>query len=62
MATYKRLDTTGLALVWDKIKAYVSRQVSSVSSEIGLYSTYDSSTQTVTLTAGVIEDADDTEY
>lgn len=62
MATYKRLDDTGLALVWAKVKAYVASKISDISSEIGLYSTYDSATQTVTITAGVIEDADNTEY
>ena len=62
MSTYKRLDDTGLALVWAKVKAYVASQLADISETIGLTSTYDSTTHTVTLSAGVIEDADNTEY
>lgn len=56
------LDKTGLAYFWGKIKSYVESKLSDLSGEIGLVSSYDSTTHTVTLTAGVIEDADNTEY
>lgn len=62
MATYKRLDTTGLGLVWAKVKAYVASQLADLSDLVGLESTYDSVTGEVTLTVGVMEDADNTEY
>lgn len=54
----KYLDDTGLAYFWGKIKAYIATQLLN----FALTSTYDSTTNTVTLTAGVIEDADNTEY
>ena len=62
MATYKRLDTTGLGLVWAKVKSYVANQLADLSDLVGLESTYDSVTGEVTLTVGVMEDADNTEY
>lgn len=62
MATYKRLDNTGLAKVWQKMKAYVASQLSDLSDMVGLDSTYDAETGEVTLTVGVMDDADTTEY
>lgn len=62
MATYKRLDATGLGLVWAKVKAYVASQLSDLSTKVGLDSSYNSTTGEVTLTVGVLEDADNTEY
>lgn len=62
MATYKRLDETGLARVWAKMKAYVTSQLSDLSGRVGLDSSYNSTTGEVTLTVGVLEDADNTEY
>lgn len=62
MATYKILDTTGLGLVWAKVKAYVTSQLSDLSGRVGLDSSYNSTTGEVTLTVGVLEDADNTEY
>lgn len=62
MATYKRLDATGLGLVWAKVKAYVTSQLSDISTRVGLDSSYNSTTGEVTLTVGVLEDADNTEY
>lgn len=62
MATYKRLDTTGLGLVWAKVKAYVTSQLADLSGRVGFDSTYDSATGEVTLTISAIEDADNTEY
>lgn len=62
MSTYKRLDTTGLGLVWAKVKSYVASQLADLSDLVGLESTYDSATGEVTLTVGVMEDADNTEY
>lgn len=62
MSTYKRLDTTGLGLVWEKVKSYVASQLADLSDLVGLESTYDSVTGEVTLTVGVMEDADNTEY
>ena len=45
------------------IKDATARQaISDLPSTIGLTSSYDDVTNTVTLTAGVIEDADNTEY
>ena len=45
------------------IKDATARQaIADLPSTIGLTSSYDSTTNTVTLTAGVIEDADNTEY
>lgn len=62
MATYKRLDETGLARVWAKMKAYVTSQLSDISTRVGLDSSYNSTTGEVTITVGVLEDADNTEY
>lgn len=62
MSTYKRLDTTGLGLVWAKVKSYVESQLADLSDSVVLESTYDSVTGEVTLTVGVMEDADNTEY
>lgn len=62
MATYKRLDTTGLGLVWAKVKAYVASQLADLSNYVDLDSTYNSTTGEVTLTVGVLTDADTTEY
>lgn len=62
MSTYKRLDTTGLGLVWAKVKAYVASQLADLSDLVGMDSTYNSTTGEVTLTVGVLEDADTTEY
>ena len=44
------------------IKEYVESQLADLSDSVVLESTYDSATCEVTLTVGVMEDADNTEY
>lgn len=44
------------------IKEYVESQLADLSDSVVLESTYDSATGEVTLTVGVMEDADNTEY
>lgn len=57
------LDKTGLTYLWGKIKAYVADQLSDISSEVGLRSTYDSVNKNVTITVGTsVTVVDNTEY
>ena len=47
MATYKRLDTTGLGLVWAKVKAIIPTKTSDLTNDSGFITGYTETDPTV---------------
>ena len=63
MTVDSAMSSTSTNTVQNKvIKEYVDSQLADLSDSVVLESTYDSATGEVTLTVGVMEDADNTEY